>query len=70
MTIRHNSKTGKTSITLSWIETKQLISTNLVHPIIQSQVGELVRGSYSTQKSIAKNVEVNAGTIGCPGMPT
>lgn len=42
MTIKHNSASGKTTITLSWTETRQFIDVSSVQQNVAKRVGEIV----------------------------
>jgi hypothetical protein len=55
MKITHNSKTGKTTITLSWLETRQLIDIPAVGTLIHAGVKNLVQSSFAgkTTKTVS-----------------
>jgi hypothetical protein len=47
MKIKHNFETGKTVIELSWIETRQFISTSIARETVGNHVSNLVSSPIS-----------------------
>lgn len=56
MKIKHNCRTGKTDISLSWVETRQFTSVKSVREFVGVEVAKVISGDFT--KGHIKTVEV------------
>lgn len=61
MTIKHNRNSGKTTITLNWVETKQFITLKSVQDAVAKDVLNLCVGSFQGEKEISSELVSDLG---------